>query len=90
MQTYNKIMPMPTKPSRRAKRRPVRQSVTIPPTLAAEVRRVAKARHITMSHALVTLQHLLDRVQEREISLPDPRRLQAWVKSEPYAPEGDW
>lgn len=30
-------------------------SMTIPPALAAEVRRVAKARHITMSHALVSL-----------------------------------
>jgi hypothetical protein len=35
-------------------------------------------------------QHLLARVQEREISLADLSRLQAWVKSEPYAPDGDW
>ena len=35
-------------------------------------------------------QHLLDRVQQREISLTDLRRLQVWVKSEPYAPDGDW
>jgi hypothetical protein len=35
-------------------------------------------------------QHLLDRVQQREISLTDLRRLQDWVKSEPYAPDGDW
>jgi hypothetical protein len=35
-------------------------------------------------------QHLLERVQEREISLADLMRLQAWVKSEPQAPEGDW
>ena len=34
--------------------------------------------------------HLLDRVQEREISLADLSRLQTWVKSEPVAPEGDW
>ena len=33
----------------------VRQSVTIPATLAAEVRRVAKKRHLTMSRALVSL-----------------------------------
>ena len=33
----------------------VRQSVTIPATLASEVRRVAKARHVTMSRALVAL-----------------------------------
>ncbi len=35
--------------------RSVRQSVTIPPTLAADVRRVAKERHVTMSRALVFL-----------------------------------
>jgi hypothetical protein len=35
-------------------------------------------------------QHLLERVQEREITLADLRRLQEWVKSEPQAPEGDW
>jgi len=39
----------------RQKARSVRQSVTIPPALASEVRRVAKQRHITMSRALVTL-----------------------------------
>jgi DNA-directed RNA polymerase subunit F len=33
----------------------VRQSVTIPATLAADVRRVAKERHVTMSRALVIL-----------------------------------
>src|SRR6266700_2701267 len=33
----------------------VRQSVTIPATLAAEVRRVARERHVTMSRALVDL-----------------------------------
>jgi hypothetical protein len=35
-------------------------------------------------------QHLLERVQEREISLTDLARLHEWVKSEPYAPDGDW
>jgi hypothetical protein len=35
-------------------------------------------------------QHLLDRVQQRDISLADLSRLQEWVKSEPYAPDGDW
>ena len=34
---------------------PVRQSVTIPAPLAAEVRRVAKQRRLTMSRALVSL-----------------------------------
>ena len=40
-------MPSPAKP--------VRQSVTIPAPLAAEVRRVAKQRRLTMSRALVSL-----------------------------------
>jgi hypothetical protein len=35
-------------------------------------------------------QHLLERVQERQISFTDLARLQEWVKSEPYAPDGDW
>ena len=35
-------------------------------------------------------QHLLERVQEREISIRDLTRLQEWVKSEPDAPEGAW
>lgn len=35
-------------------------------------------------------QHLLQRIQEREIALADLMRLQEWVKSEPQAPEGDW
>jgi hypothetical protein len=33
----------------------IRQSVTIPAALAADVRRVAKERHVTMSRALVVL-----------------------------------
>ncbi len=35
--------------------RSVRQSVTIPATLVAEVRRAAKEQHVTMSRALVAL-----------------------------------
>ena len=35
-------------------------------------------------------QHLLERVQRRQISLSDLARLQEWVRSEPVAPEGDW
>ena len=35
-------------------------------------------------------QHLLDRVGQREITLADLRRLQEWVKSGPWAPDGDW
>jgi hypothetical protein len=41
--------------NRTAAARSVRQSVTIPATLAADVRRVAKERHVTMSRALVDL-----------------------------------
>ena len=35
-------------------------------------------------------QHLIQRVQQGEIALADLRRLQEWVKSGPWAPEGDW
>jgi hypothetical protein len=35
-------------------------------------------------------QHILDRVEERRISLAELSRLQDWVKTEPYAPDGDW
>jgi hypothetical protein len=35
-------------------------------------------------------QHLLQLVDERQIPLADRQRLQAWVKSKPEAPEGDW
>src|SRR5580658_47418 len=41
--------------SKAASARSVRQSVTIPATLAVDVRRVAKERHVTMSRALVVL-----------------------------------
>jgi len=44
---YNKSVP--------SRAKPVRQSVTIPAPLAAEVRRVAKQRRLTMSRALVSL-----------------------------------
>jgi hypothetical protein len=49
-------MPNRTKPASR-NRRPaaIRQSVTIPASLAPDVRRVARERHLTMSRALVTL-----------------------------------
>ena len=41
--------------SKAAPARSLRQSVTIPATLAADVRRVANERHVTMSRALVVL-----------------------------------
>jgi hypothetical protein len=44
---------MPAKSKAPAKS--VRQSVTIPATLAADARRLARERHVTMSRALVIL-----------------------------------
>jgi len=35
-------------------------------------------------------QHLLQRVQERQISPGDLSRLQDWVKSQPHAPDSYW
>jgi hypothetical protein len=34
--------------------------------------------------------HLLQRVDERKVSLADLAALQAWVKTAPLAPDGDW
>ena len=34
--------------------------------------------------------HLLQRVDERQISLRDLTALQSWVRTEPIAPDGDW
>jgi hypothetical protein len=34
--------------------------------------------------------HLLERVDERRISVGDLLALQEWVKTGPSAPEGDW
>ncbi len=34
--------------------------------------------------------HLLQRVDERHISVGDLLTLQAWVRTGPLAPEGDW
>jgi len=42
-------------PTRRKSARSVRQSVTIPASLAAEVRRRAKDQHVTVSRTLVAL-----------------------------------
>jgi hypothetical protein len=35
-------------------------------------------------------QHILARVAERQISQQDLRRLQDWVNTGPWAPDGDW
>jgi len=34
--------------------------------------------------------HLLERVDERRISVADLLALQEWVKTSPVAPDGDW
>lgn len=34
--------------------------------------------------------HLLQRVDDRRISLADLLKLQEWVRTAPYAPDGDW
>jgi predicted DNA-binding ribbon-helix-helix protein len=48
------MISMATQPRTRSKRS-IRQSVSIPAPLAAEVRRVARERHLTISRAIVTL-----------------------------------
>jgi metal-responsive CopG/Arc/MetJ family transcriptional regulator len=73
-----------TKPRTR-KAASVRQSVTLPAQLAAEVRRVAKARRLTRSRALVELAQRgieaeaearanLDATYRRFMSEADPKR----------------
>jgi hypothetical protein len=32
----------------------------------------------------------MDRVAQRQIAFTDLQRLQQWVRTQPYAPEGDW
>lgn len=34
--------------------------------------------------------HLLQRVEERKVTVADLMALQAWVKTNPVAPDGDW
>jgi hypothetical protein len=52
---YDKAVQKQRKPAPKRTSRSVRQSVTMPASLAREVRRVAKERKVTMSRALVTL-----------------------------------
>jgi len=52
---YNRVVQTRRKPAAKRRTASLRQSVTIPPQLAREVRRVAKERSVTMSRALVTL-----------------------------------
>jgi hypothetical protein len=35
-------------------------------------------------------QHLIDRMRDRAISVPDLNRLRLWLESKPKVPEGDW
>lgn len=55
---------------------------------SSERTRLPKIRFADLPRGL--WQHLLERVQERQIPLADLARLQEWVKSDPFAPEGDW
>ena len=34
--------------------------------------------------------HLVDRMRDRTIGIPDLNRLRLWVESNPEAPDGDW
>src|SRR6266571_2021135 len=53
---YNRHVPRLAKSLlNKSRSKPTRQSVTIPAGVAAQVRRVAKERHLTMSRALVVL-----------------------------------
>jgi hypothetical protein len=58
-----------------------------PPLQAPEKTRLPKIRFSDLPSGLW---QLLERVQEREVSLADLRRLQKWVQSEPLAPDGAW
>jgi hypothetical protein len=35
-------------------------------------------------------QHLMDRMRDRRISIPDLNKLRIWVESHPLVPEGEW
>jgi len=35
-------------------------------------------------------QHLVDRMRDRGIGMPDLNRLRLWIASNPEVPEGDW
>ena len=34
--------------------------------------------------------HLIDRLRDRAIGIPDLNRLRLWIDSNPEVPEGDW
>ena len=35
-------------------------------------------------------QHLIDRMRDRAIGIPDLNRLRLWIDANPEVPEGDW
>ena len=35
-------------------------------------------------------EHLIERMNEREITIADLNQLRIWIESEPEVPEGDW
>jgi hypothetical protein len=35
-------------------------------------------------------QHLMERMRDRRISIPDLNKLRIWVESRPLVPEGQW
>jgi hypothetical protein len=35
-------------------------------------------------------QHLIDRMRDRSISIPDLNQLRLWIDAKPEVPEGDW
>lgn len=35
-------------------------------------------------------QHLMERMRDREISVPDLNQLRLWVETRPEVPKGDW
>jgi hypothetical protein len=35
-------------------------------------------------------QHLIDRLRDRSISIPDLNQLRLWIASQPEVPDGDW
>ena len=65
-----------------------RQSVSLPAPLAAEVRRVAKERHLTMSRALVTLAERGVRA-ERDARANLNRAYRSFLKERDPAKKGD-
>ena len=45
----------------------------------------------TWSHLPAAVRaHLVERMQDRKISLPDLDRLRVWIESKPNVPEGPW